>query len=65
MDQLAHIKDLVLRMEDLTFEGGLPPFDRVRLTTGAHGGDELWFLWEERKLCVVVELSDGPEQLAE
>jgi hypothetical protein len=65
MDQLEHIKDLCRRMEDLAFEADLPPFDRVRLTTGDGGGDELWFLWEERKLCVVVEITDGPEHLAE
>lgn len=64
MDQLEQIKDLCLRMEDMAFEVGLPRFDRVRLTSAANGGDELWFLWEERKLCVVVEIDSGPEQLA-
>jgi hypothetical protein len=64
MDQLAHVRDLCRRMEDLAFEGDLPPFDRVRITTGADGGDELWFLWEERQLCVVVEIAAGAEQLA-
>jgi hypothetical protein len=63
MDQLEQIKDLCRRMEDIAFEAELPPFDRVRLTTGDDGGDELWFLWEARKLCVVVELTAGPEQL--
>ena len=64
MDQLEHIKDLCRRMEDIAFEAYLPPFDRVRLTTGADGGDELWFLWEASKLCVIVETASGPEQLA-
>ncbi len=48
-------------MEDLCASGGLPPFDRVRFDTGA---EELWFLWEETKLAVVVELTAGPEALA-
>jgi hypothetical protein len=65
MDQLEHIKDLCRRMEDIAFEADLPPFDRVRLTTGADGGDELWFLWEERALCVIVGIAAGPEQLTE
>lgn len=64
MDQLEHIRSLCRRMEDLAFEAGLPAFDRVRLTTGVGGDDELWFLWEERKLCVVVEITAGPEELA-
>jgi hypothetical protein len=64
MDQLEHIKDLCCRMEDIACEAGLPRFDRVRLSTGAAGDDELWFLWEERRLCIVVELTAGPEQLA-
>lgn len=64
MDQLELIKDICRRMEDLTFEAGIPPFDRVRLVSDPGEPDEVWFLWEERKLAVAVELTAGPDDLA-
>lgn len=62
MDRMDEIEDVCRRMEDLCAEGGLPRFDRVKFI--AHPG-EVWFLWEETKLAVVVELGADPEALAE
>lgn len=60
---LEDVKDLCRRMEDLCVTGDIPPFDRVRLTTNDKGEDEVWFLWEEQKKVVVVELTAEPEDL--
>ena len=62
MTQMSEIEDMCRRMEDMCADGGLPPFDRVRYAVGL---GELWFLWEETKLAVVVELAAGPEALAD
>ena len=65
MDQLAVMKDICRRMEDLAADAGMPRFDRVRLVSDPGQPDELWFLWEgERKLAVAVELGAGPDALA-
>lgn len=64
MNEIARIKDICLRMEDMCAEGGIPPFDRVRLVSDPGKPDEVWFLWEERKLAVAVELTAGPKQLS-
>lgn len=61
MTQMDEIEDMCRRMEDLCADGGIPPFDRVRYAAGLR---ELWFLWEESKLAVVVELAAGPEAMA-
>lgn len=61
MTHMHQIEDMVRQMEDLCAEGGLPPFDRVRF---AMGTGEVWFLWEESKLAVVVEATAGPAELA-
>jgi hypothetical protein len=61
MDRLDHLKDLCLRMEDIAAMAGLPRYDRVRYDFDAA---EAWFLWEERKLAIVVEMSDTPEKIA-
>ena len=65
MDQLAVVKDICRRMEDLAADAGLPRFDRVRLVSDHGQPDEVWFLWEgERKLAVVVGLDADPDALA-
>ena len=64
MDRMDQIEDLCRRMEDLAADGGMPRFDRVRYSSDPRGPGELWFLWEERKLAVVVELDSGPDALA-
>ena len=48
-------------MEDIAASVGLPRFDRVRYDMDVQ---EAWFLWEDRKLAIVVEMSDTPEQMA-
>lgn len=65
MDRMDQIQDLALRMEDLCAGAGLPRFDRVRFVSDPGEPDEVWFLWEERKLVVAVELTAGPTSLAE
>lgn len=60
---LEDVKDLCRRMEDLCVTGDIPPFDRVRLATNEKGEDEVWFLWEDQKKVVVVELTAEPEDL--
>lgn len=64
MDRMDQIEDVCRRMEDIAADGGLPRFDRVKYMSASNGPGELWFLWEERKLAVVVELSDSTEALA-
>ncbi len=64
MDRMDLIEDVCRRMEDIAADGGLPRFDRVKYMSERGGPGELWFLWEERKLAVVVELSDTTEALA-
>ena len=55
MDRMDHIQDLILRMEDIAMTGGMPRFDRVKFVSDP---DELWFLWEEDKRAVVLEMGD-------
>lgn len=55
MDRMDLIQDLVLRMEDIAHMAGMPRFDRVRFESDP---DELWFLWEEEKQAIVVEMAD-------
>jgi hypothetical protein len=62
MDRMDRIQDIALRMEDLCADAGIPRFDRVRFKIGL---DEVWFLWEERKLAVVVELGADAAHMAE
>lgn len=64
MDRMDLIEDVCQRMEDIAADGGLPRFDRVKYMSDPHSPGELWFLWEERKVAVVVELSDSTEALA-
>lgn len=64
MDRMDQIEDVCQRMEDIAADVGLPRFDRVKWMSDPDGPGELWFLWEERKLAVVVELSDTTEALA-
>lgn len=61
MNELAHLKDICLRMQDIAASVGLGRFDRVTLMTDP---DELWFMWEANKRIVVVELTATPEQIA-
>lgn len=59
--QRAQMNELVLRMEDIVYMAGRPRFDRVRLVMDSH---ELWFIWEEDKLVIIVELDANPEAVA-
>lgn len=61
MDRLDLIKDICRRMEDLCADAGLVPFDRVRF---ASDPDEVWFVWEEQKRVVVIELDADPAAMA-
>lgn len=58
----AQIAELALRMEDIAYAAGLRRFDRVRIVTAEH---ELWFIWDDEKLVIIVELGGGPEAVAE
>ncbi len=64
MDRMDQIEDLCRRMEDIAADGGLPRFDRVKYMSDPEGPGEVWFIWEDTKKVVVVELSDGPQDLA-
>lgn len=65
MDRIDLIHDLVLRMEDILVAAGSSRFDRVRLVSDPGGPDEVWFVWDEEKRIIVVELTDGPEALTD
>lgn len=55
MDRMQEIHDIALRMEDIAYLAGLPKFDRVRYRTA---DEEIWFIWEEEKLVIIVEFRD-------
>ena len=53
---LAERQDLAIeRFTKLGEESGLPPFDEVR-----RDGTALRFLWNDRKVMVVIDLEDDP-----
>ncbi|MBO9534469.1 MAG: hypothetical protein J7513_15970, partial [Solirubrobacteraceae bacterium] len=55
METMDDINELVLRVEDMLYPAGIRQFDRVRWRTALN---ELWFLWEDEKFLLIVELHD-------
>ncbi len=55
MDRMEEIREIALRVEDMAYLAGLPKFDRVRYRTA---DEEVWFIWEEEKLVIIVEFTD-------
>lgn len=55
MDRMAEIDELVLRVEDMLYPSGMRAFDRVQYKTAL---EEVWFLWEEEKFILIIELRD-------
>lgn len=55
MDRMDEIQEIALRMEDIAYLAGLRKFDRVRYRTA---DEEVWFIWEEEKLVIIVEFRD-------
>lgn len=55
MDHMEEIQEIALRVEDMVYLAGLRKFDRVRYRTA---DDELWFIWEEEKLVVILSMRD-------
>lgn len=55
MDRMDEIREIALRVEDMVYLAGLRKFDRVRYRTAA---DEVWFIWEEEKLVVIITFTD-------
>ena len=53
MDGLSRVHDVATRFVELLDREGIPRFDHARLNLN---DEELWFVWEERKRVVVVEL---------
>lgn len=56
------LTELVLRMEDIVQMAGMRRFDRVRLVMTY---DEVWCIWDEEKLVVIVEMGATPEAAEE
>lgn len=55
MDRMEEIQEIALRVEDMVYLAGLRKFDRVRYRTA---DDEVWFMWEEEKLVVIISMRD-------
>jgi hypothetical protein len=55
MDRMDEIQELALRVEDVLYPRGIRRFDRVQYKTAY---EEVWFLWEEEKFILIVEMRD-------